>query len=1073
MKSNFLNKIISIIVVVVMVLSCMPLTFAEDPIPETDDFTNLDKTFTYENIEYGNYVPPLNEDRTVAIQSDAEAEGYIIYDTERCISAVITTGLNSGSPPLFYGSNDLSDWSVLTPSETVAGSVATWQITDYTVTLDGSYNYLKIVLSGGAQKVRLAKVVLNRLPFDYNEIEASFSALIAEKKWVEARELVSTVEDSTKKAELRAEIETAFKAELESIISVIENTSLEADVTAEYEAYAENMSIANLILNTLDITAFKIRVSNAAVLRKEWDKAVEVIEDIENTEDKNAQSAVVKEAYVLSLEGAVSALEAGGGELSVLIKELNKEKSYMDKLLRGDSRLVGFKERINALDEALRDERIELFKFEESFNATQGTHLTSLGWYADKDFNTALGSEYTLSASGVFEKSGAVQMFKAFASPMENSETRDYYISFEFLPLADGFTGLKIKDSEMYFGVKKEGGKIYPVLNLKEEITGEALEESEGYKAVLKIAGSKGYFSVYPAEGHPGKMWDISSDVKIDVYEEPYTEMDDYSSGNWTKAPNALDSYNVREATSSHLYMGDNTRLCRQDGTRDDGWVTYKAEDCESIAVRAARVSDMTTEPAFYGSVDGETWTLLTPDSAVFHEQVASGYLMYDYIVSLGRQYNYVKIVIVNDPALDGDANGVHNIQINHTKFNRVKRLPVERTEIGSIEVFSDGGMKLLNIRQEENYSEYTKAYEEAAEKMYMSKKLEDIMASETAAKALSDSIYKDYALKQVSGMIEKNKNTTPILDKVAIVGKAEVGSILSAQLTYTDIAGNFGESDVKWYVGDDYSASGSNFSVDSYCAGKTVRAVASIKNIFGVKSEEKTAEVSIRKRDTPSYSGGGGMGGGGGGGTSYKAPVNTQPVISEEKENISLEGKLSFSDIKDHWAKKQIEELSALGIINGMGEGIFAPEENVTRAQFAAFIQRALKDIVPMNEGENFTDVPAGAWYNEAVCYVSSLKIMSGDGEGHFYPERLITREEMAKTIAATYILAEGENSLAELSFSDTEDISEWAREAVGLCVYTGIMGGLPDGSFKPVANTTRAEAAVVLIRLLSLITK
>ena len=157
-------------------------------------------------------------------------------------------------------------------------------------------------------------------------------------------------------------------------------------------------------------------------------------------------------------------------------------------------------------------------------------------------------------------------------------------------------------------------------------------------------------------------------------------------------------------------------------------------------------------------------------------------------------------------------------------------------------------------------------------------------------------------------------------------------------------------------------------------------------------------------------------------------------------------------------------------GIISGRGNGLFAPDDNITRAEFLTLVIRSLGTGEGIYEA-SFEDVAQTDWFAKNVGAALNLGLISNGT--HFRPNDNITREEMTKIISQAYKLRKNlalpEN--AELGFTDNVDISAWATEYVKTAVYLGIIKGMNDGSFKPLKNASRAEAAVCIIRLINAI--
>ncbi len=174
------------------------------------------------------------------------------------------------------------------------------------------------------------------------------------------------------------------------------------------------------------------------------------------------------------------------------------------------------------------------------------------------------------------------------------------------------------------------------------------------------------------------------------------------------------------------------------------------------------------------------------------------------------------------------------------------------------------------------------------------------------------------------------------------------------------------------------------------------------------------------------------------------------------------------FKDIAGHWAEQEIKAMAKKGVINGRNKTQFAPDESVTRAEFAAMIRRALNLNTSLYQG-SIPDISNDDWFANEVQAVLNEGIMSGDANGYFRPNDQISRQEMAKVVVNAHRFLYGEADLsAELSFTDSGEIADWAKPFVNEAAGLGLVRGMDDGSFAPYANSTRAQAAAVLARLL-----
>lgn len=175
------------------------------------------------------------------------------------------------------------------------------------------------------------------------------------------------------------------------------------------------------------------------------------------------------------------------------------------------------------------------------------------------------------------------------------------------------------------------------------------------------------------------------------------------------------------------------------------------------------------------------------------------------------------------------------------------------------------------------------------------------------------------------------------------------------------------------------------------------------------------------------------------------------------------------FNDLQGHWAQADIERMANKLIIDGRPNGGFAPNDTVTRAEFAAMLVRGL-GLADATTVETFTDVDGTDWFAGAVGSARQAGLISGYEDGSFRPEASITREQMAVMIARSLSFA-GHSPQAGNAipvFSDLADISRWATEATEQLVGLGIIRGITDTTFVPQANATRAQSVVMLKRML-----
>jgi hypothetical protein len=180
----------------------------------------------------------------------------------------------------------------------------------------------------------------------------------------------------------------------------------------------------------------------------------------------------------------------------------------------------------------------------------------------------------------------------------------------------------------------------------------------------------------------------------------------------------------------------------------------------------------------------------------------------------------------------------------------------------------------------------------------------------------------------------------------------------------------------------------------------------------------------------------------------------------------------VEFVDVEGHWAQDVVNDMASRKVINGYADGTFAPNGNITRAEFAAIIIRAL-GLPEITGGSSFDDVASNDWYCGSIETAVDYGLITGYSDGTFCPNDEITREQAMTIIArAMSITGLDTNVTAGGSsfdnFTDGSDVSTYARESVLACLDTGIITGRGNSALAPNDTMTRAEVAVIARRLL-----
>ncbi|CAK4858134.1 unnamed protein product [Aphanomyces euteiches] len=173
------------------------------------------------------------------------------------------------------------------------------------------------------------------------------------------------------------------------------------------------------------------------------------------------------------------------------------------------------------------------------------------------------------------------------------------------------------------------------------------------------------------------------------------------------------------------------------------------------------------------------------------------------------------------------------------------------------------------------------------------------------------------------------------------------------------------------------------------------------------------------------------------------------------------------FSDISRHWAESGIKLAVSKGIVKGYPDNMFKPDNAVTRAEFAVMLMNVLK---PQGEGVEltFTDTAKiGTWGKKAVAQAVQAGIIKGYPDGTFRPNAEITRVEMA--VMLTNALGQSIDANVATGFADDKDIPAWAKGSVAYVMQAAIMNGKGANQFVPQDHGTRAEAITVLLNMLA----
>lgn len=236
------------------------------------------------------------------------------------------------------------------------------------------------------------------------------------------------------------------------------------------------------------------------------------------------------------------------------------------------------------------------------------------------------------------------------------------------------------------------------------------------------------------------------------------------------------------------------------------------------------------------------------------------------------------------------------------------------------------------------------------------------------------------------------------------------------------------------------------------------------------------TFTLKVSKKD----SGGGGGGGGGGGsrGSSISvAPGGAKKDDTQSSNQTEQTGSGSpFSDVqKSDWFYEPMKFVYSNGLMKGVSDNEFDPNGAVSRAMLVTVLYRMEKE--PQAQASPFSDIANGSYYENAVAWANANGIVKGVSDAEFAPDESITREQMAAMIYryAAYKkmdLSAGESTNI-LSYADYSEISDYAVSAMRYAAGSGIINGMTADTLSPKGISTRAQAAAVFMRVFNLFNK
>ena len=216
------------------------------------------------------------------------------------------------------------------------------------------------------------------------------------------------------------------------------------------------------------------------------------------------------------------------------------------------------------------------------------------------------------------------------------------------------------------------------------------------------------------------------------------------------------------------------------------------------------------------------------------------------------------------------------------------------------------------------------------------------------------------------------------------------------------------------------------------------------------------------------------------------KLPTELQQYVTNLEKLTAAEAKIAelekpdvptdlpFTDLTQDWYMDSIRYVYEHELMYGTTDTTFAPDDALTRGMFVTMLYR-MEGKPEATGNTSFTDVPAGAYYADAVAWASANGVVYGTSETAFSPEGKITREQMAAMMRRYASFKKHDTSAkADLStFTDASAVSAWATGDMQWAVASELLYGNNHNQLQPTANATRAQAAAILQRFATKIVK
>lgn len=189
--------------------------------------------------------------------------------------------------------------------------------------------------------------------------------------------------------------------------------------------------------------------------------------------------------------------------------------------------------------------------------------------------------------------------------------------------------------------------------------------------------------------------------------------------------------------------------------------------------------------------------------------------------------------------------------------------------------------------------------------------------------------------------------------------------------------------------------------------------------------------------------------------------------IVIDDHSHAATDVSEIFTDVPaNHWAQAAIQYVYDNGLMTGISDSEFAPEATTTRAMIVSMLARM--ENVTSAADAGFSDVAADDWYATAVNWAAANGIVNGISDDTFAPNDPITRDQLAAMLM-NYAQWKGQDTSARADLSGYSDApSTWASEAVQWAVAEGLLAGVTDDELQPQGQATRAQVAAIMQRFL-----